>query len=144
MVKSCLKAELLENISKKTFGNEIGGIIIVGDVMNLRNWLLRQIAETGLIDLKYDYFTDAEKESYDYQREEFRKFKNGEEINPPWVKYHSSMSPWELRHDHWLVDVWLPFWRKMDEEQRRTYQEKWDMPDDWYEIVTRHWTDINQ
>lgn len=89
--------------------------------MKLRNWLFGKSAEKEYIEFKQEYQTAEEKREYDARQEELRKIKNGEEINPPWVKYHSSLNPWELRHEHWLVDIWLPFWRRMNEEQRQAY-----------------------
>lgn len=112
--------------------------------MKLKYRILRQLAEKGFIEESYEYFTDPEKEAYEYRQEQLRKLEVGEDIDPPWVTYNSEMSPWELRHEYWLVEVWLPFWRKMSEQEREVYKEKWKMPDEWYLVVSRFWTDLEQ
>ncbi len=112
--------------------------------MSIKKWLLRKLAEKEHIDFKYEYGTDDEKKKYDVRQEELRKFEAGEDIDPPWVKYDSTTSPWELRHDYWLLEIWLPFWRGMDDATRQTYRTKWNMPNDWYEVVTMFWGDAGQ
>jgi hypothetical protein len=111
--------------------------------MNIKNWLFRQLAEKKLIEDKYEYLTDAEKEAYDYRQEQLRRLEAGEDIDPPWVMNNSELSPWDLRHDYWLIEVWLPFWRKMNEQEREIYRKKWNMPDEWYLVVSRFWTDLD-
>lgn len=112
--------------------------------MNIKNWLLRQLAEKDLIQWKYDYYNSAEKNSHDYQQEELRKLEAGEDIDPPWVAFPNSdpMTLWvSWRHGNgWLDQIWKPFWSKKNNEERKKYLEKWQPPnDDWYENIATYW-----
>ncbi len=111
--------------------------------MKLKSRLLRKLAEKKIIEWDNDYFTNDEKQQYEALQEELCKLEVGEEIEPPWVKYSNTLSPWELRNDYWLINIWLVSWRKMSAEDRTAYQKDWDMPDDWYDVVTMFWTDNN-
>ena len=110
--------------------------------MNLKNKILRRLAEKEWIVWRPDYYTEAEKILQERYDEQMEKLEKGEELNPPWVVYNPDMSPWELRHDYWLINYWLPFWRNLNEKQRQAYREKWKMPEEWYFVVSTFWTDI--
>jgi hypothetical protein len=112
--------------------------------MQIKNWLLRQVAEKRLIKERYEYYTDAEKEAYDYRQEQLRRLEAGEDIDPPWVAFPNSdpMTLWiSWRHgDGWLDQIWKPFWNKKNNAERKKYFEKWQPPnDDWYENITVYW-----
>ncbi len=94
--------------------------------MKLRHWLLRQIAETGLIEFKYDYFTDAGKESHDYRQEEFRKLEAGEDITPPWLPKEGPV----VYMPRCGYDIWRPFWERLSDREKRDYFEKYKAPPD--------------
>lgn len=83
-------------------------------------------------------------EPQEFYAEDKLKLENGEEIRPPWIRYSSTLSPWELRHDDWLINIWLVFWRRLSVEARESYRIKWNMPEDWYEVVTMFWTDMEK
>lgn len=108
--------------------------------MRLKNQILRKLAESKIIEWKNDYFNNEEKQKYEEQQKDFRRLEFGEEIEPPWVKYSDTLTPYELKHDYWLNNIWLVFWRKMDSGARESYREKWSMSDEWYEFVTMFWT----
>ena len=44
-------------------------------------------------------------EGQKWNNEQERKLESGEEIEPPWARFNPEMSPWELRHESWLVDI---------------------------------------
>jgi hypothetical protein len=116
--------------------------------MNIKNRLLRKLAEGKLIEWKPEYYTFEESKYIDWKNEQFEKLEMGEDIEPPWFVYNQTMSqgiynftlsPWEMRNDYWLLEVWLPFWRKLGEEKRQVYKTKFNMTDECYETVT-YWT----
>jgi hypothetical protein len=117
--------------------------------MNIKNKLLRKLAKSKFIEWKPDYFTEDEKENENrylvWKSEQSEKLKTGEDIEPPWFIYDHTMSegiynltlsPWEMRHDYWLIEVWLPFWRELHEEKRQVYKTKFNMLDEWLEVAT--------
>ena len=110
--------------------------------MNLKNRVLRRLAEKEYIAWKPDYYTEDEKKYLEWKADQLEKLQNGEDIDPPWVIHNPDLSPWYFRHDYWLSKYWLPFWRNLNEEQRQAYREKWKMPEEWYFVVSTTWTDI--
>lgn len=68
----------------------------------------------------------------------------GGEIKPPWIVFPNS-SPiygWNQGgNEYWKTNVWMPFWTAMSEDERESYLEKWQPPDeDWRETITVYWT----
>ncbi len=63
----------------------------------------------------------------------------GEEIIPPWIAFPDS-EPWwggwrQGNAEGWLILVWLPFWRNLDNKAKADYVEKWDASADWREYL---------
>lgn len=114
--------------------------------MNVKNWFLRQLVEKGLIRENYKYYTDAEKQSHDYQQEELRKLEAGEEIRPPWGNtagggfYTRSWEGcWRQGNSEWWIHtVWYPFWESLNDEKKREYLAKFNVPpEDWYQLLVK-------
>ncbi len=106
--------------------------------MKLRNWILRQLADKNLIELKYDYFTDSEKEVYDYQQEELRKLKAGQDIDPPWKGSPSWNNPARFVHDPFRDQIWNTFWDGLNDEGKREYIKRHEpSPEDWYQLYVK-------
>lgn len=66
-----------------------------------------------------------------------RKLEAGEEFEPPWV-FSPNTEPWsgEWKQgggEYWIHEFWNPFWKKLTDEQKRNYFEKWQPPEGWYE-----------
>ncbi len=63
---------------------------------------------------------------------------------PPWVKYPGN-EPWwggwrQGFSEAWLMEVWLPFWKKLSIEEKEKYLQEWNPPnEDWREYLTVHW-----
>jgi hypothetical protein len=80
----------------------------------------------------------------EWQNEQKRKLETGEEIEPPWV-FAPNTEPWsgEWRQgsgEHWLLEIWLPFWHRLNERERENYLKKWQPPaEEWNEYLTVHW-----
>ncbi|MFA6066767.1 MAG: hypothetical protein WC707_06320 [Candidatus Babeliaceae bacterium] len=57
-----------------------------------------------------------------------------QEINPPWIQ-HPEFPPydcfWRQSGEFWYLDVWLPYWRSLSEEEKKHYLEKWNAPEEW-------------
>ena len=58
------------------------------------------------------------------------------EVQPPWVEYERSEPTWsgwrQGPSERWLLDVWLPFWKGLTPEGRRSYLRKFPPPtEDW-------------
>jgi hypothetical protein len=79
-----------------------------------------------------------------WDAEQKRKLESGEEIEPPWV-FAPNTEPWAAEWkqgggEYWLLEIWLPFWQKLGEIQRKNYLDKWKPPtEDWFEYLTVHW-----
>ncbi len=112
--------------------------------MKVKKWLLTQLTKKEIIKQNNEHLNDAVKKENPDQKEELCRLYAGEEVEPPWVKYSNTLSPWELRHDYWLTNIWLVFWRGLDKRKQADYKKKWEMPQDWDEVLTLFWTDNNQ
>ncbi|MFA6066766.1 MAG: hypothetical protein WC707_06315 [Candidatus Babeliaceae bacterium] len=57
-----------------------------------------------------------------------------QEINPPWIQ-HPEFPPydcfWRQSGEFWYLDVWLPYWCSLSEEEKKRYVEKWNAPEEW-------------
>lgn len=65
----------------------------------------------------------------------------GEEIVPPWIAFPDS-DPWwggwrQGNSQGWLVLVWIPFWRHLNDREKLAYIEKWDASADWREYLMK-------
>jgi hypothetical protein len=63
----------------------------------------------------------------------------GEEIEPPW-KVAPALGPtssaWRQGGgEAWIKEIWYPFWTGLNKEQRITYLDTWDAPDNWREYI---------
>ncbi len=76
--------------------------------------------------------------------EQKRKLEAGEEFEPPWV-FAPNSEPWsggwrQGNGEYWLHEIWLPFWQKLNKEERNMYLKKWQAPtQEWNEYLTVHW-----
>jgi len=66
------------------------------------------------------------------------------DISPPWVEYPDNEPAWggwrQGVSEAWLLDVWLPFWKKLDAKDRDAYLQQWPPPDDeWHLYITEFW-----
>lgn len=56
------------------------------------------------------------------------------EIRPPWVEY-AAYPPgdpfWRQTGEHWLKDVWEPYWQGLDAVAQADYLQRWQVPDFW-------------
>ena len=75
--------------------------------------------------------------------EQQRKLVAGAEIEPPWIAFPNSdaLSGWNQGFSEaWKLNVWMPFWRKMNEAEQANYLERWQPPtQNWRESVTIYW-----
>jgi hypothetical protein len=75
--------------------------------------------------------------------EQQRKLESSEEIEPPWVAFpHSdALSGWSQgQTGEWKLNVWMPFWTKMNEAEQARYLERWQPPNqDWHDSLTIYW-----
>jgi hypothetical protein len=57
-----------------------------------------------------------------------------QEIEPPWIKFPGYPPPdgfWRQSGEYWLHDVWAPFWKSLNAEDRESYLKKWNVPNVW-------------
>jgi hypothetical protein len=79
-----------------------------------------------------------------WRDEQKRKLEMGEEIEPPWI-FAPNSDPTVIwiswRHgNYWLNEIWQPFWKKLNNKEKKEYFERWHPPDDgWYENVVVYW-----
>jgi hypothetical protein len=69
---------------------------------------------------------------------------NEYKVNPPWIEYPNSEPIWsgwrQGTSENWLHENWLPFWRALSEEERRSYLQKFPPPtDDWAFYLNVAW-----
>lgn len=72
-----------------------------------------------------------------WNAEQKRKLEEGEEIEPPWV-FAPNTEPWagEWKQgggEYWKHEFWNPFWKKLTDDQKIKYVEKWQPPESWYQ-----------
>ncbi len=70
--------------------------------------------------------------------------KHDENPSPPWVKYPDKEPYWggwrQGESEHWLLNVWLPFWQKLTETEQQTFFENYPPPnDEWRDHILKHW-----
>lgn len=91
------------------------------------------------------YWSEGISVKSDWFNEQKSKLKKGEEIEPPWVVFPLS-SPkygWDQGYgESWKLQIWLPFWKKLNENKQKEYLKKWQPPsDEWYKTLTVQWID---
>ncbi len=81
------------------------------------------------------------------QTEEFEQWlasqlndlKLGVEIKPPWITYVGQEPYWggwrQGFSEAWYIQVWLPFWKALSEDEQLTYVIKWYAPSEWLEFL---------
>jgi hypothetical protein len=72
-----------------------------------------------------------------------RALEAGEEIEPPWA-VRPGEEPWwggwrQGYAEPWLLDVWLPFWRKLGRDEKLAYVERWGASPDWRHYALDLW-----
>ena len=71
-----------------------------------------------------------------------RKLEANEEIEPPWIAFPDSLPlGWNQGYQQeWKNNVWLVFWGKLNETEKKDYLNRWQPPSaDWHETVTVYW-----
>jgi len=79
------------------------------------------------------------KEYYKWWAAQVHALESGEEIEPPWVVNPHS-EPWSPSWQQgsieaWKDSIWRPFWKRLSEEERVAYVNKWKAPADWREYL---------
>jgi hypothetical protein len=68
------------------------------------------------------------------------------EPHPPWVEYPDEEPFWggwrQGSGEFWLHYTWFPYWRKLTQNQRLAYLERWHVPDNWREHISTFWLDM--
>lgn len=68
---------------------------------------------------------------------ETRKLNQIGDVFPPWQafpKYDSLSGGWRQGNgEYWLLNIWLPYWKQLSEQEKQNYLNKWDAPEDWKE-----------
>lgn len=74
--------------------------------------------------------------------EQQRQLEAGAEIEPPWIAFPNSdaLSGWNQGYaEVWKLNVWMPFWTKMNEAEQTNYLARWQPSQDWRESLTIYW-----
>ncbi len=63
---------------------------------------------------------------------------------PPWIEFPGNDPLWggwrQGRSETWFLETWLPFWHKLDTQDRHQFLKRWPPPDDqWRHYVTEVW-----
>ena len=70
-----------------------------------------------------------------WHEEQKQNMLNNEEVQPPHFVYASSIDSSSVREEAliepWANNIWLPFWKEMNEKERRDYSEKWKVSEIW-------------
>ena len=73
---------------------------------------------------------------------QMQAFAAGASIEPPWIAFPKS-EPWSFKqgvNEAWLINVFLPYWKRQDAGARHDYLLRWPPPDDsWREYLTEKW-----
>jgi hypothetical protein len=72
-----------------------------------------------------------------------KALEEGAEVDAPWSAYPISdvfggpiWGGWRQgTSEGWIKDIWYPFWRRLSKEERLTYLDKWQAPEDWREYL---------
>lgn len=77
--------------------------------------------------------------------EQLRKLDADEEIEPPWIAFPNSLPlGWNQGYQQeWKNNVWLLFWRRMNEEKQENYFNRWQPSEEWRETLTIYWIGDN-
>ncbi len=64
--------------------------------------------------------------------------------SPPWIKYPGKAPYWggwrQGESEHWLLHIWLPFWRKLTEAEQQIFLQNHPPPDaEWRDYILQHW-----
>ena len=80
----------------------------------------------------------------DWFKEQEKKLKAGEEIEPPWFAFPVSYASYGWNSsatEKWKLEIWIPFWKKLNQTDKEKYLEKWQPPnEDWLKLITIDWT----
>lgn len=92
--------------------------------------------------MDYGMLRDEFKEINNWLENERQNVVNGKEIEPPWRHCGENETladlPWAKGNcpkDWWEEKVWWFFWKRLQDEQKRKYIEKWQPPVDWYQTL---------
>ena len=68
---------------------------------------------------------------------------DGQEVEPPWIFFPISFPTygWDYgNHERWKLNIWIPFWRRMNQNEQENYLEKWNPPNEiWRKLITEDW-----
>jgi len=63
----------------------------------------------------------------------------GVDIQPPWVVYPGQFPWWvgwrQGGGEAWLMSIWRPYWRSLDEQQQLDYLQQWSPPLAWRDFL---------
>jgi len=72
--------------------------------------------------------------------------RQGKEVEPPWNIFQG-IEPLEYTTgsilEGWLNRVWMPFWKRLTQEERRAYVEKRNPPPLWRDLLLGTWLDMD-
>lgn len=75
---------------------------------------------------------------------QLKKLNNNEEIEPPWVAFPAS-SPiygWNQGlNEEWKINVWMPFWRNLNKDEKDEYLTRWQISEEWRETLIIYWSE---
>lgn len=88
------------------------------------------------------YWDKGVTEKAEWYKKQMENAKAGIEVEPPWVVFPLS-SPdygWDNGYgEQWKLDIWLPFWKKLNEREQERYLEKWQPSEEWKITLTVNW-----
>jgi hypothetical protein len=80
---------------------------------------------------------------FEWLKKQKEKLETEEEIEPPWVAFPSSYASfgWDSNEtEHWKLEVWIPFWKKLSQSEKDGYLQKWQPPNEyWLKLITVDW-----
>ncbi len=88
------------------------------------------------------YWTVGMRKIQQWQIEQKCSLEAGEEIEPPWVALPLSFPNygWDQGYyERWKLDIWLPFWKKLNKLEQKDYLEKWETDEEWQRTLTIDW-----
>jgi hypothetical protein len=67
---------------------------------------------------------------------------SGAEVKPPWIIF-AGAEPWSFKqgsNELWLSDIFLPYWQRLQPQEREVYLQRWPPPKDyWLEYLMASW-----
>lgn len=91
------------------------------------------------------YKDTRDKESLEWEswyEKQLAKVNNSEEIEPPWIAFPNS-SPihgWNQGlNQAWKLNVWMPFWQKLNVDERKKFLLRWKSSEEWHETLMIYW-----